>query len=131
MLFNPNVPFTVRATTGPKVVSVTPNAISSTITITFSEFTSGNAIAFGENRDFARRDGTDAGFGNSADSLAGGHIVATLSPVPSNRGDGNNNVEDNVLNGTFANQFDRGFFSIFDGFGMPDAARAVRLDDKD
>jgi hypothetical protein len=126
MLFNPNVPFTVGASTGPKVVSVTPNALTSTITITFSGFTSGNAISFGENRDFAKGDGTSAGFGNSADSLAGGSIVAVLSQVASNRGRGKNN-NDNVLSGEFVNPTAKDFFSIFDGFGMPDAARAVRV----
>jgi hypothetical protein len=99
-------PFTVGNNPNGIVVVPQLSPDKQVLTLTFTNFQSGDTLSFGIDRDFA---GTHAG-GNSADVLAGARIVAQ--------------VDDRTLPGAFANNLGSGW-TLADGYGLIDAAHAV------
>ena len=109
------------SSTAPAITSVTPNTASSTLTLTFSGFSSGQSLSFGVAREFTSASGKPVESRSaSADELAAAKITATLSPA-------NANLSDSVaLSGVFVNNLERGY-QIYDGFGLIDAVNALKL----
>jgi hypothetical protein len=113
----------VGSSTAPTITSATPNVISSSITLNFSGFTSGNSLSFGVDRDFTNVNGhrIENG-GSSADEVAGAKVTAVLSATT----DKDDHDTPQAITGAFRNQLDRGY-RVFDGFGMIDAVNAIKL----
>ena len=103
-------PLTVGKSTGPVLTSAPPTAPTSVLDLSFSGFSAGNSLSFGIDRDVALL----AGYGNSADLLAGSLITATFS-------DGSRQL---IKESTVANQYGTGYF-YDDGYGLIDAAAAA------
>ncbi|MDX2150352.1 MAG: DVUA0089 family protein [Bryobacteraceae bacterium] len=90
---------------GVSITSPNPNAVSNSVTLTFSGLSSGKFVRFGIDRDPS----------NGADAIAGATFTATLSgPGPA------------TLSGTLANGSITGW-RVYDGFGFIDAVNALAL----
>jgi subtilisin family serine protease len=124
LVFDPvSFPVQVGSSTGPTITSATPNVISSSITLNFNGFTSGNSLSFGVDRDFTNVNGhrIENG-GSSADEVVGARVTAVLSSTT----DKDDHDTPRAITGAFRNQLDRGY-RVFDGFGMIDAVNAIKL----
>jgi hypothetical protein len=119
VFFPDSFPLTVGSSTGPLITSAVPAGPTSVLTINFSGFASDNVISFGIDRDFVAKQGSPIPFtfGKFADQLAGAHVVALVSS-PGDK-------QPTKLRATFQTSVGNGY-SVLDGFGLIDAANAVR-----
>lgn len=120
VFFPDSFPLTVGGSTGPVITSAIPSGPTSVLTINFSGFTSDNAITFGIDRDYITQQGAPIPFtfGKFADQLDGAHLVALVSST--------GNKQPAAMRATFQTRTGTGYQAL-DGFGLIDAANAVRL----